>query len=285
MPVSPEAKSWGAYVLNAGFTIVTPGATYPPYKHPPDHHFTWERGRVLSTYVFIYITRGQGVFDSKPGGSLIVHAGELIVLFPQVWHRYRPARQTGWDEYWIEFDGDYIHRLMQRPEFTPNNPLLPIGLRDNILDLFVQSLEILRKEPSEYQLLLGSLVTHTIARVLSALREKSYEDRPISGIIREAKRWLVSEPAAHENLDKLAAKLNMSYSSFRRLFKSETGFSPRQFMLEANLRKAADLLVRTETPVHLIAEQCGMESAYYFSRLFKKKKGCTPTGFRDMHRR
>jgi AraC-like DNA-binding protein len=283
MPVSRDAKYWGAYVINAGFTVVPPGVAYPPYKHPPDHHFSWERGRVLPTYIFVYITRGAGVFDSKPSGTLAVRAGDLMLLFPQTWHRYRPSTDTGWDEYWLEFDGDYIHRLMAREEFAPEHPVQHIGLRDDILDLFLKSLEILRNEPPEYQLLLGTLATQTIARVLSALKQKSYEDRPIAEVIREAKRWLVSEPAKHENLDHLASRLNMSYSSFRRLFKTETGFSPRQFMLEANLRKAADLLIRTDTPVHRIAEQCGMESIYYFSRLFKKKNGCPPTAFRQSH--
>lgn len=287
MPVSPDAKEWGAYVSNAGFMVVPPGTHYPPYEseHPKDHFFTWEHGRALASYQFVYITRGAGVFESEGSGQQAVRAGDLMVIFPQTWHRYRPSAEVGWDEYWLEFDGEYICRLMAREEFTLQHPILHIGLRDEILDLFLKSLEILRKEEPEYQLLLGTLATQTIARVLSALKQNSYEDRPITEAIREAKRWLLCEPSRNENLEHLASRLNMSYSSFRRLFKAETGYSPRQFALEANLQKAADLLMRTETPVNRIAQQCGMESVFYFSRLFKKKNGCTPTDFRQQHRK
>lgn len=284
MPISLEVKSLGAYVPNAGFTVVPPHVPYPPYEHPPDHYFTWQRGRTLPTYQFVYITRGAGVFDSKPTGNRPVRAGDLMILFPQVWHRYRPVTETGWDEYWLEFDGDYIRRLMAREEFSPEQPVQHLGVRDEILELFLKAIGLLRNEPPEYQLLLGTLATHTVAHVLSALRQRSHEDRSVAEVIREAKRWLVSEPAQAENLDQLASRLNLSYSSFRRLFKAETGFSPRQFALEARLRKAADLLNRTDTPVNVIAEQCGMESVYYFSRLFKKKTGLAPTAYRRLNR-
>lgn len=287
MPIRTEVKSTGAYVPHAGFTVVPPNVPYPPYRreHSPDHFFTWEHGRTLANYQFVYITRGAGVFDSRPSGSLPVRAGDIMVLFPQVWHRYHPLPGTGWDEYWIEFDGEYTRQLMARGKFSPEHPIQHIGVRDDVLDLFLKAIELLRREPPEYQLLLGTLALHVIAHVLSALKNRTHEDRPVAEIIREAKRWLVCQPIQSENLDHLAARLNLSYSSFRRLFKAETGFSPRQFALEARLRKAADLLLRTDTAVHLVAEQCGMNSVYYFSRLFKKKTGLPPTAFRQRRRK
>ncbi len=243
----------------------------------------WEHGRTLPTYQFVYITRGAGVFESKPSGNQSVHAGDLIVLFPQVWHRYRPLADTGWDEYWLEFNGDYVRRLMTREEFTPECPLLHIGVRDDVLALFLKAIDLLRNEPPEHQVLLGTLAAQTIGCVISSLKQKSYEGRALAEVVREAKQWLAGESTRQENLDHLAARLNMSYSAFRRLFKTETGFSPGQFALQARLRKAARLLSQTNLPVHRIARQCGMESVHYFSRLFKQKTGSTPTKFRFSH--
>jgi AraC-like ligand binding domain len=174
----------------------------------------WEYGRTLPTYQFVYITRGVGMFDSKLTGSQPVRAGDLMVLFPQLWHRYRPLADTGWDEYWLEFDGDYIRCLMARDDFTPERPVLHIGVRYDVLDLFLKAIDLLRNEPPEYQVLVGTLAAQAIGYVLSALKQISYEDRPVAGVIREAKRWLVCEPIRNENLEHLATRLNMSYSVF-----------------------------------------------------------------------
>jgi AraC-like DNA-binding protein len=280
MPISPEAKAWGAYTRTGGFAVALPGAPYPPRQHPKDHHFRWETGRVLHSYCFVYITRGEGTFDARPGGRQLVRAGDLLVLFPEVWHRYRPLDHTGWEEYWLEFDGDYIRHLMIRREFEPAHPVLHVGLRENILELFLQSIQLLRQEPPEYQSLLGTLATQIIARALSALKERRDQQRPVHELIREAKQLLVGRPMRKKNLEAVARRLNMSYSSFRRLFRAETGFSPGQFALETQLQRASEMLVHTDIRCGEIAEQCGFESVYYFSRVFRKKRGQTPTAFR-----
>ena len=280
MPISPEAKAWGAYTRTGGFAVALPGAPYPPRQHPKDHHFRWETGRVLHSYCFVYITRGEGTFDARPGGRQLVRAGDLLVLFPEVWHRYRPLDHTGWEEYWLEFDGDYIRHLMIRREFEPAHPVLHVGLRENILELFLQSIQLLRQEPPEYQSLLGTLATQIIARALSALKERRDQQRPVHELIREAKQLLVGRPMRKKNLEAVARRLNMSYSSFRRLFRAETGFSPGQFVLETQLQRAAEMLVHTDLHCGEIAEQCGFESVYYFSRVFSNKRGHTPTAFR-----
>ena len=93
-PVGPEARAWGIHVLDAGYTLVPPGSPYPPYRHPDDHHFTWEAGRVLDAYTFVHLTRGGGAFESGPSGPRRVQAGDLFIVFPGVWHRYRPDPWT-----------------------------------------------------------------------------------------------------------------------------------------------------------------------------------------------
>ena len=38
--------------------------------------------------------------------------GDVFFLFPGQWHSYRPFNNTGWDEYWITFKGDYFFNLL-----------------------------------------------------------------------------------------------------------------------------------------------------------------------------
>ena len=99
IPVRQRDVQWGLYVTGAGCTSILPGESpYPPKIHPELYDFRWESGRTLPEYQLIYIAGGEGVFESAPTGEQNVAAGTVILLFPGVWHRYRPQPKTGWDE-------------------------------------------------------------------------------------------------------------------------------------------------------------------------------------------
>lgn len=76
----------------------------------------------------------------------------------------------------------------------------------------------------------------------------------------------------------------MGYSKFRKLFKSETGYSPHQYHLNLRINKAKELLQTTELNIKEIAYQTGFESEFYFSKLFRKKSGISPTDYRTKKR-
>jgi AraC-like DNA-binding protein len=236
----------------------------------------------LHSYQFLYITRGKGVFESSHCASQPIKAGDLFIVFPEVWHRYRPNEETGWDEYWVEFDGDYVRRLMLHTVFKPEEPVLSIGMQQPLLQLFMEAVDTIRCQPAEYQYLLGALAAQIIARTLSATKQQSYEGRPVDQVIREAKQLLSRVNTTTVPLEQFADQLHMSYSAFRRLFKTQTGFSPRQFALEVCLRRAKDLLQHSNKPVHAIAEELGFESTPYLSRFLKKKTGFSPSELRKM---
>ena len=62
--VIPRAQEdpWECTATSVGYERVRPGSPYPPRRHPVDHHFDWEHGRVLAAYQFVYVTDGQGTF-------------------------------------------------------------------------------------------------------------------------------------------------------------------------------------------------------------------------------
>jgi AraC-like DNA-binding protein len=281
--VSPKLKSIGAYVCGAGF------ASAPP--QPVDlsaQDSANDRGatnaRRLQCYRFVYITNGSGVFQSRSHRDKPIQAGDMIMAFPKFAHRYRPLPDTGWKVYWIEFDGDYIRRLMAQTGFSWNEPVQYVGIHDAVLDLFLNVIAILKNEPPEYPLLLGSPAAQLIAQVVSTIKAQNHQNHSKATVIRETTSWLVQDRTPAENLKTLASRLNVSYSTFRHRFNAETGISPRQFALDARIRKASDLLAHTEAAPRAIAQLCGIETSYFY-RLFKKRIGVTPTAFRQRQRR
>lgn len=65
----------------------------------------------------------------------------------------------------------------------------------------------------------------------------------------------------------------------RKLFARYLNTGPRQYILKLRLRQAKHLLTNTSFTATAVAEQCGFSSVYYFSRLFKRETGLTPTQY------
>ena len=108
LPTSPEDERWGMHVLNTGCNKIDKHVAYPSPEHPAHHYFNWNKGRIMDEYQIIYITNGEGVFESINCGEHKIRQGTIIFLFPGEWHRFRPNSQTGWDEFWVGFKGEII---------------------------------------------------------------------------------------------------------------------------------------------------------------------------------
>lgn len=280
LPVSEGLREWGMYVASVGYSRIPEGHPYPPTQHPADHHFTWVQGRVLAAPTLVYITRGQGVFESSASGSLKVQEGNLFVLFPGVWHRYSPDSATGWDEHWVEFDGDCAQRFLAQKDLRPSAPILTVGLDDRFVDLFGAMIDCVREEAYGFEYQLAGLALQVLALAIAAQGRQRFASDAVGAVVSRAKCILVENLTTNVDLPALARELNVSYTWFRKVFKEYTGFSPRQFQLHHRIHRASQLLAGTTLPVGEIADRLGFQTVYYFSELFKRRMGCSPQAYR-----
>ena len=282
LPVSPDVKLWDLHVINSGYTRVEPGDSYPPWEERPEKiPLNWEKGRIFHEHEIIYITRGSGTFESKPSGRVEVQAGSIILLFPGIWHRYSPDPACGWDEHWTGFKGPYADRLMSGL-FDPARPVLPIGFHEPLLSLFISIEEMMGSQPDGYRPIIAAQTTEIIARVQALTQSRSNRSKAVEDLIHQACCHLIDHMAEAVDYNRLAGKLGVGYSTFRRIFKQQTGFAPSQYHLHMRLQKAEQLLHNTSMTVGEVAEQLGFESLYYFSRIYKQKQGLSPTESRKL---
>lgn len=82
-------------------------------------------------------------------------------------------------------------------------------------------------------------------------------------------------------LNTLAEMASMSPSAFSRFFKLHTGRNLSDYIIDIRLGFAARMLVDTIKSVSEIGFECGFNNLSNFNRIFKKKKGCSPSEFRD----
>lgn len=98
----------------------------------------------------------------------------------------------------------------------------------------------------------------------------------IENICREIRR----NPAEAWEVDELASQMNFSRAHFSRVFKQFTQCAPRDFITNARMEEAKNMLHASNYTIGQIAENLGYRDIYYFSRHFKQIAGCSPSAYR-----
>ena len=282
--VNDMDQKFGLWVNTVGFQSIQPDTPYPLKDHPSGYFFNAQKGRVLREYQFVYITKGRGLFSSETTPEKQVCKGRLMVLFPGQWHTYHPYRQTGWNEYYIGFEGPVIDNLIKGGFLSKENQVLEVGLNEELDSLFSRALEIAEADKISSQQYLGGIVLHIMGMILSISKNKIYEIGDVDQKIEQAKIIMNENVFKDVDPEELAMKLNISYSWFRKVFKDYTGYAPAKYFQELKLRKAKQLLVSTSQSVKEISFMLDYKSTEHFFSLFKKRTGFTPLEYRSFGR-
>jgi AraC-like DNA-binding protein len=278
-----ETPNWGVTIHDLGHHIHPARVPYPDRNHPSSHYFDFEKGRILQEFQLLYIAHGSGIFEAENFAATQVEAGTVFLLFPNVWHRYKPLETTGWEEFWVGFQGTYVDFLMQQGCFSPRQPILEIGLSNELLHIFSQLTNIVLTEESAEKDTLRSCLTIQLLSLIyaSALLQQQKKQSLVSDSVIQKARFIIHDHAEQQlDVPKLAEKLNVGYAWFRKEFKNVVGVSPGQYHLNVRIQQAKKLLRDTDLPIGQIAYRLSFESEFYFSRIFKTKTGVAASQYR-----
>ena len=276
-------KDWGLYLTVAGYAQILSSDVYPPRIHPSGYYFTWEKGRILQEYQINYITEGTGTFETSDDQFQVV-PGSMFILRPGMWHRYKPDLNTGWNEHYIGFNGDFCTHLFQEGFFQTAKPVIYVGFQESLLNLFFEIIQSVKEEKTGHQQVSAANTILLLSKILSVTRNQEFAGKSIERTIRKACLFFRENLNTNVNIEKLASDLNVGYSYFRQMFRKYTGISPTQYHLSLRIQKSKDLLVSSDLSFKEIALELGFESYFYFSRLFKDKTGESPQEFRKQHK-
>lgn len=102
-----------------------------------------------------------------------------------------------------------------------------------------------------------------------------------NSIIKKAKEYILQNYAKDISLDDISRELDISSYYFSKLFKEVTGINFVEYLTSIRIEKAKDLLIHSEMSMKEICVQAGYNDPNYFSRIFKKTTGRTPTEFKE----
>jgi len=285
LTIGEEDKRWGMYLTGAGHVVVDKQTEYPLVGDPSHHYFHWSTGRRLSDYQVLYITKGKGVFESEIAGMRKINAGDIFILFPGIWHRFKPDSDSGWDEYWVEFNGDLINHYRSKEFLNPESPVITVGIQEDIARNYLQVINLLKEEKPGFQYIASGNIVQILGQIFASKKYHPFEGKAIENQIRQAKLMILENQHLPVTQEKIAESVGMGYSLFRKKFKEYTGVSPAQYHIQLRINKAKDLLITTNHSFKELAHELGFESTDYFFRLFRQKTGFTPSEFREKNRR
>lgn len=117
-------------------------------------------------------------------------------------------------------------------------------------------------------------------REIGAKMEDSKEKEAVS-VIDRAKEYIDENFRKDISLDDVSREVDISPYYFSKLFKQETGKNFIEHLTEIRLKNARELLQDSQLPIKEICAQSGYSDPNYFSRIFKKYEGVTPSEFRE----
>jgi len=221
-------------------------------------HESWE---------YIYCTAGGGtiLFD---GGSLNYRKGDVVVIPPHTPHSN--DSQQGFNN---------IHINMTSPILTLKEPTVIVDDSNQfLLNAFNAAFYHFYSDRKERTALLsayGNLISYYLIAYQTG--------HPRSSIADDIEHHIINHYANCDyKLDSYLESLPFSCDYLRKLFQKEFGVTPHQYLNNKRLQIAAEALVNTADSGNTVADiavMCGFRDPLYFSRMFKKKYGMSPSQY------
>lgn len=235
-------------------------------------------------YQLIYIAAGQAHFSFDSEEKLL-SAGHMVLYLPGQPQYYTYYLKDAPEVYWVHFTGTNAPALAEalKQLISPENakPLcFASGILPEYQSLYLHMIRELQVARPGYEELLPLLLQQLLVLVKRHLTEGSLKQHRLRSEIERAVHYFNENLASPIEIESYALSQHMSCCWFIRSFKQQMGMPPLQYLTSIRMKRAMELLEGTEYTVTEIGSMVGYENPLYFSKLFKKQTGKSPTEYR-----
>jgi AraC-like DNA-binding protein len=257
--------------------------------------------RIIYDHEFVLVLQGEG-FLRIDGADLAFSAGSFLFLPPFTPHTFISDNDLSAAHVAVHFD--FCPGILRWPEngeeMRPYEVMFPAGLTPPRMTSFAPghwAERALRDVVASFanaaaDPLSGLDATMQLCSVIvQMLRWGRSRTEPLSGLanaafqvnrrrIAAALDYIAAHLAEPITADTLAGIAGISRSRFVSVFREFTGLSPQQFVQNRRIDEARRLLANPALSIKQVAALTGFEDSFYFSRVFRKVDGLSPTQFR-----
>lgn len=232
-------------------------------------------------YQLLYIAAGQGHFFVN-GQERVVSAGNIIVYLPGQPQEYVYFKDDKTDVYWVHFTGNDVERIIDYYNIRLSENIIYIGTSPDYQWLFGQIIQEMQLCRPRFEELISLLLRNIFILISRNLIGANRADNSLENEVELAMHYFRENYRSEVNVEDYALSRGMSASNFYRVFKQISGSTPLQFILKLRLSNAQNLLENSNLTIAEITSAVGYENPLYFSRLFHKHIGVSPSEYRKM---
>jgi AraC family transcriptional regulator, arabinose operon regulatory protein len=250
--------------------------------YPNAHHHYCERENGAAEHILILNVDGVGWYEIN-GIRRSINPNEALLIPRDTPHIYGASDYLPWSIHWVHFIGgnaDFFASQLPKDKYTLSvHPETTERLRQ----LFTECTSSVSTNFVLHHMIYAS---ETLHHLLACLFFSNHAFSPMlqtSQFHRLDSTLIFLQKNVHRSLtlSELAEHAQLSIPHFSRLFKEQTGYTPIAFFIHLKLQEAGKLLLISRMTIREISYELGYEDPYYFSRLFKKVMGMSPTQFRE----
>lgn len=260
------------------------------FQAVPTVHYAVERAcqpdwriapRRLSFYNLILLQEGELRAAVEGQEYRLTQSGEYILFTPGVHHSAVTNPGNLMRCYAFEFH--LTHVASAQPLASVPLPvtgrLVPA---DKVMNGAHDLIRAWRVRPLGYEMRVRSLLLDILFEIFQQHHLGDIEPYKIR-LVEEATRFIRANYKQKLTLADIAKTSSLSPTYFGSIFRRVTGQTPIEYLNRTRVHVAQDLLIATTLPVSEVAAAVGVEDLPYFSRMFKKYTGFSPSEYRRRH--
>ena len=232
-------------------------------------------------YQLLYIAAGKGEFYFKGSKEpTIVTKGNMILFRPgepQVYYYYAVDKT---EVYWVHFTGWKVEEYLERYELPHDENVFFTGVSPDYPWIYNQMIRELQLQRVNHEDMISLYMHHIFITINRYIKERRETKNDTINDIERAAHYFKDNYNKQISIEQYAAEHLMSVNWFIHSFKSVMKMSPMQYIISLRIAMAKGYLENSTKNIAEISNEVGYENALYFSRLFRKYTGMTPTEYR-----
>ncbi len=257
------------YITDIGFY---PNASY---------HFRHRTAMEATENILIYCIKGRGWYEIGDKRYNVMQ-NQFFILPRGVAHSYGSHENDAWSIYWLHFGGEmdtFFSKGFEQPTNIGTDNNRTTDQQEHLFE------EIYRTLDNGFGYNNMMYATTSLFHFLGLMKyvgeytTQNLESRNLDAP-ELAIQFMQKNLQRKLTLADIASEVKLSVSYFSNLFKEKTGFSPLQYLNLLRIRKACHYLDFSNMRINQICPLIGIEDNLYFSRLFTKIMGISPSQYR-----